>query len=65
MKRAISLNGFTPIPGPYETGALIPDRKGANALCKAINDLSSGWTIEELKVNGTSYWKVVWLGPKG
>jgi len=64
MKRAISFNGFTPVPGLYENGALLPDRQAADSLCKAINDLSSGWTVEERKANGTSYWRVVWLGPE-
>jgi hypothetical protein len=62
MKRAISFSGFTPVPGPYEAGALLPDRQSADALCKAINDLSSGWTVEETRLAGNSYWKVVWLG---
>ena len=62
MKRAISFSGFTPVPGPYESGALLPDRQSADTLCKAINDLSSGWTVEETRLAGKSYWKVVWLG---
>ena len=63
MKRAISFNGFTPVPSSYEMGALLPDKPSADALCKGINDLSSGWTVEETKLNGNSYWRVVWLGP--
>lgn len=63
MKRSISFNGFTPVPAPYGNGALLPDRRSAESLCKAINDLSSGWTVEEVQVNGRSYWKVVWDAP--
>ncbi len=54
MKRAITFNGFTPVPGPYENGALLPDRPSAESLCKAINGLSSGWTVEEAKLAGKS-----------
>jgi hypothetical protein len=35
MKRAISFSGFTPVPGPYESGPLLPDRQSTDALCKA------------------------------
>jgi len=61
-KRAISFSGFTPVPGPYESGAALPDKASADSLAKAINTLSSGWTVEELKLGGQSYWRVVWLG---
>jgi hypothetical protein len=68
MKRAIRFNGFTPVPGAYETGALLPDKPSADNICKGINDLnlggSSGWTVEELKLEGNSYWRVVWLEKK-
>lgn len=64
MKKALKFNGFTPVPTSYESGALLPDKESADALCKAINDLSSGWTVEEhdVKLGGKTYWKVVWLG---
>jgi hypothetical protein len=62
MKRSIRFNGFTPVPTAYENGALLPDKDSAEGLCKGINDLSSGWTVEEVKLVGKSYWKVVWLG---
>jgi hypothetical protein len=50
------------VPTAYENGALLPDKDSAEGLCKGINDLSSGWTVEEVKLAGKSYWKVVWLG---
>jgi hypothetical protein len=62
MKKSIRFNGFTPVPTAYETGALLPVKPSADGLCKGINDLSSGWTVEEVKLEGKSYWKVVWLG---
>ena len=62
MKKSIKFNGFTPVPTSYETGALLPNKGSADALSKAINDLSSGWTVEEVTLAGKSYWKVVWLG---
>jgi hypothetical protein len=62
LKRSIRFNGFTPVPTAYENGALLPDKDSAEGLCKGINDLSSGWTVEEVMLAGKSYWKVVWLG---
>lgn len=62
MKRSIKFNGFTPVPTTYENGALLPDKDSAESLRKAINELSSSWTVEEVKLAGKSYWKVVWLG---
>ena len=62
MKRAIKFNGFTPVLSAYESGALLPDKESVDGLCKAIDDLSSGWTVEEVKLAAKSYWKVVWLG---
>ncbi len=62
MKKAIRFSGFTPVPADYESGVLLPDKDSADAICKAINDFSSGWTVEEMKLAGKSYWRVVWLG---
>ena len=61
MKRSIKFNEFTPVPTDYENGALLP-KDSADGLCKAINNFSSGWTVEEVKLAGNSYWKVVWFG---
>jgi len=62
MKKSIKFNGFTPIITTYGNGALLPDKESAEGLCRAINGLSSGWTVEEVKLAGRSYWMVVWLG---
>jgi len=62
MKKAFTFNGFTPVQSSYESGALLPDEGSAESLCSAINGLTSGWTVEEVKLSGQSYWRVVWLG---
>jgi hypothetical protein len=40
------------------------DKVSAVALCKAINGLSSRWKVEEIRLGGKTYWKVVWVSPK-
>jgi hypothetical protein len=61
MKRAIKFSEFTPVPVPYESGALLPDEESAIGLCKRINALGSGsqWKVEVVKANGKSYWRIV------
>ena len=61
MKKAIRFSEFTPVPVAYASGALLPDKASATGLCKRINALGSGsrWKVEEVKVNGKSYWKIV------
>ena len=63
-KRAIKFEGFTPVPAPYEQGVFFPDEQSAEELCKAINRLSSGWTVEKVVLGGTTFWRIVWLGPQ-
>lgn len=63
MRKAIMFNEFTPVPTDCENGALLPDKDSADGLCKAINNFSTGWRVEETTLAGRSYWKVVWLLP--
>ncbi len=61
-KSVIRFSEFTPIAVPYESGgAALPDKPSAEGLCKRINDLAGSlrWRVEELKLNGKSYWLIV------
>jgi hypothetical protein len=64
MKRALGFNEFTPVPGPYESGAAFATKEQAQGVCDAINRISEGWTVEELKAGAATWWRVVWLGSK-